>query len=236
MQWRGASPKLEETPAGSLAERLEKITRDTVALVPAERLQPPLREIERLQAEELAGRALHIGDRAPDFELPDHSGKSLRSGDLLVRGPLVVSFFRGRWDPYCMTELAAWKAAWPQLQEAGASLVAISPQTPKHANLVFQQHVTPFPILSDAGNAVARRFGIVYRVSDEMRAHFQSILINLKPYNGDDSWELPLPATFAIVPEGVIVYAHADEDPRRRAEPADVISVLRQLASPPHSA
>lgn len=236
MRYPGAHPRLEPLAGNSLAEKLEKITADTAALVPAERLAAPQRELERLRAEGVAARALKPGDRAPQFELPDHNGDLVRSADLLARGPLVISFFRGRWDPYCMTELAEWKSAWPQLQAAGASLVAIGPHTAKHTSLIFQQLVTAFPILSDAHNDTARKFGLVYRVSDEMRAHFLNILINLKPYNGDDSWELPLPATYLVAPDSTVVYAFADEDPRHRAEPAEVIAVLKQLASTPHSA
>lgn len=236
MQWRGSNPKVDEAHAETLAERLRKITANTAALVPADRLEPPLREIERLRAEGAAARALNVGDRAPEFELPDHNGNLVRLADLLPRGPLVIDFFRGRWDPYCMTELAAWNQAWPQLSTAGASLVAISPQSPKHTSLVFRQLVPPFPILSDSGNCVARRFGIVHGLSEEMRTHMMRILINLKPYNGDDSWELPLPATYVVAPGGAIVFAFIDEDHRNRAEPAAVIALLRQLAAEPHRA
>ena len=233
MQWRGSNPKVAEAPAATLSERLQKITSDTAALVPAERLEPVLREIGRLRTECAAARVLKVGDAAPGFELPDHNGNLVRSAELLAHGPVVVSFFRGRWDPYCMTELAAWKDAWPQVQAAGASLLAISPQTAKHTGLVFQQLVTPFPILSDVGNAVARQFRVLHPISSEMRDHMLRVLINLRAYNGDDSWELPLPATFVIAPDATIVFAFADEDYRTRAEPAEVITLLRQLASTP---
>src|SRR5687767_66233 len=141
MQWRGFNQGLKLASAGSLGQRLEKITTDTAELVPPERLQPPLREIERLRAEGIVGRALRVGDRAPEFELLDHNARTVRSRDLLGQGHLIISFFRGRWDPYCMTELAAWKEASPQVKAAGASLVAISPHTVKHTSLVFQQFV-----------------------------------------------------------------------------------------------
>ncbi len=158
--------------------------------------------VQDLLASGVEQRILPVGSTAPEFALPDAlTGKLVRSSDLLAVGPLIVNFFRGRWCPYCMTELEAWQAFYPQVREAGALVVAISPQLPRQNDFTVQQHNLTFPILSDAGAAVAALFGVTYRVTPEMQAHYRSILINIPFVNGDhgeNTWRLPLPATFVI--------------------------------------
>lgn len=210
----------------SLAQQLEELTTKLRSMVPAERLATIERAAEELQASGLAALALKAGEKAPQFELPDGEGMVSRSRELLHHGPLVTVFYRGRWCAYCNAQLAALQHVHAQIASAGASLVAISPQTQKHSYMTRDMHRLRFPVLSDSGNAVARQFGLVYRLSPEMQKLYESIMTKLPGYNGDQSWELPLAATYVIQPDESISYARIDADWRRRAEPGEILAGL----------
>jgi peroxiredoxin len=210
----------------SLNEQLEELTTKLRALVPAERLAIVERAITELKARDQAGHALKAGDHAPAFELPDGDGLIWRAADLLQRGPLVLVFYRGRWCAYCNTQLQALQEVHSQIAAAGASLVAVSPQTQKHSYMTRDMHQLRFPVLCDQGNEVARKFGLVYRLSPEMQSLYESIYTKLPGYNGDQSWELPLAATYIVQPDGKIKYARADVDWRQRPEPSETITNL----------
>ena len=206
----------------SLNDQLDSLTAKLRAMVPAERLLVVDRFAEQLVQSGLADRALKAGDPSPAFELPDGDGMLWRSEDLLRGGPLVIVFYRGRWCAYCNAQLNALQEIHPKLAEAGASLVAISPQTQKHSYMTRDMHKLRFPVLSDHGNQVARKFGLVYRLSPEMQAMYESIMTKLPGYNGDQSWELPLAATYVVQPEGKISWSRIDADWRHRPEPEDM--------------
>lgn len=228
MRWRGSNPEYDAITGSSLQEQLDALKARARSLLPPEINAIHDRATEEMQASGLAGRILPVGATAPSFELPDRNGKMVRSADLLALGRLVVSFFRGRWCPYCIAELEALQAALPRFREAGASLVAISPQTVRQTDFLVDQHHPGFPVLSDAGNAVARSFGLVYEVPAYLRELYQRSFINLPLANGDPSWELPLPATYVLERDGTVLYAFADADSTRRAEPDEVLSVLNR--------
>lgn len=211
----------------SLAQQLEELTAKLRALVPAERLATIDRAIENLHAANPAAHALKSGEQAPGFELPDGDGMLWRSADLLRSGPLVVVFYRGRWCAYCNAQLVALQQIHSRIAGAGASLLAISPQTQKHSYMTRDMHRLRFPVLSDAGNQVARMFGLVYRVPPELQTMYESIFTKLPGYNGDASWELPLAATYVVQPSGMISFTRVDEDWRRRAEPEGILTALR---------
>jgi peroxiredoxin len=210
----------------SLAQQLEELTTKLRSMVPAERLATIDRAAEQLHASGLAARALQAGEKAPSFELPDGEGMLWRSQELLHHGSLVTVFYRGRWCAYCNAQLAALRQIHLQIASAGASLVAISPQTQKHSYMTRDMHGLRFPVLSDSGNAVARQFGLVYRLSPEMQRMYESIMTKLPGYNGDQSWELPLAATYVIRPDQTIAYARIDADWRQRGEPGEILSFL----------
>jgi len=195
-------------------------------MVPAERLAVVDLAAAQLSHSGLADNALRIGDHAPTFELPDGDGMLWRSEDLLRGGPLAVVFFRGRWCAYCNAQLNALQEIHSQIAEAGASLVAISPQTQKHSYMTRDMHKLRFPVLSDAGNQVARKFGLVYRLSPEMQSIYESIMTKLPGYNGDQSWDLPLAATYVVQPDGRILWARVDADWRKRPEPGELLQVV----------
>jgi peroxiredoxin len=215
-----------------LAQQLEELTRKLRSMVPAERLATIDRAAEELKASGLAERALKAGDRAPLFELPDGDGMMWRSTDLLKNallrsGPLVIVFYRGRWCAYCNAQLNAMQQIHSQIAAADAALVAISPQTQKHSYMTRDMHRLRFPVLSDSGNQVARAFGLVYRVSPEMQRLYEGIMTKLPGYNGDASWELPLPATYVVRPDGIISFASVNADWRQRPEPAEILHQIQ---------
>jgi peroxiredoxin len=219
----------------ALNDQLASLTAKLRAMVPAERLAVVDLFAEELVASRLADRALKAGNLAPSFELPDGDGMLWRSEDLLRGGPLVIVFYRGRWCAYCNAQLSALQEIHPKLAEAGASLVAISPQTQKHSYMTRDMHKLRFPVLSDQGNQVARGFGLVYRLSPELQAMYESIMAKLPGYNGDQSWELPLAATYIVQPDGKISWSRIEEDWRHRPEPEELLRILDSVRTSPSS-
>jgi peroxiredoxin len=197
-------------------------------MVPAERLTTVDQTIEQLIRSGIADQALKVGNTIPSFELPDGDGMLWRSEDLLRNGPLVIVFYRGRWCAYCNTQLIALQEIHSQIAAHGASLVAISPQTQKHSYLTRDMHKLGFPVLSDAGNAVAKTFGLAYRVPVDLQKMYESIMTKLPGYNGDQSWELPLAATYIVQPSREISYARVHVDWRERPEPHEIVEQLGQ--------
>ena len=219
MKWRGISTEHDGTrPGVSLAQRLMEINAGIAQYVRPENQAINERAITELDASGMVSRILPVGAVAPAFTLPDQNGKMVSSADLLAQGKLIIDFYRGRWCPFCVTELETYRDIYADIKTAGAQLVAISPQTVKHSGFTAQQHKLSFPVLSDTANAVARQFGLVYRVPLYQEQLFRSVFINLPLANGDNSWELPLPATYVIDRDGTVLYAKAFADYRQRPE------------------
>ena len=210
----------------SLQDQLDSITSNTRNLVQPERLAITDQSVQDLLATGIEDSQLPVGSIAPAFALEDTRKKIVRSDDLLALGPLVIKFFRGRWCPYCMTELEAWQLLQPELRERGALMVAISPQLVRQNDFTVQRHGLSFPVLTDPQANVAAAFGAAYTVPEGLRRHYRSILINIPFINGDESWRLPLAATFIVRPNGTIAFAEAYADHRVRPEPRDVLAAL----------
>ena len=181
--------------------------------------------------------ALKAGDAAPDFALASAEGQIVPMAALLAKGPVVLSFYRGKWCPYCVTELEIWRDLHTELRSMGALLVAISPQTRRQNDFAVQQHELPFPVLSDEGAVVAGQFGVAYSVAQDHRRYYQGILVNIPFVNSgstyknatESSWNLPLPGLFVVRQDGTIAFSEAHADFRVRPEPADVMSVIASL-------
>ncbi len=210
----------------TLQDQLDEITANTRELVQAERLAVGERAVEELFATGIEERILPVGSLAPEFALRDSTGRIVRSQDLLALGPLVVKFFRGRWCPYCATELEAWRDLYGRIREHGALMVAISPQTERQSDFMAGQHGLPFPVLFDPGCALAEQFGLVYTVPVYLRDYYSSIMVNLPFVNGDQSWRLPLPATYVLRSTGRIAFAEAHADFRVRPEPEEALAAM----------
>ena len=192
--------------------------------------EPMHRATAELIASGAANRALKIGDPAPAFILTDADGHTVSSADLLKQGPLVVSFYRGVWCPYCSLDLQALQEALPEIGRRGARLVAISPQTAANSRRSQRENKVEFPILSDPHNDVAASFGIRFGLPDYLVDLYRNAFKNnLELINGDDSWTLPMPARFVIGQDGVVRYAEVNPDYTRRPDPSALLPVLDDL-------
>ena len=229
MKWRSLEESASQTDVRPLreiyAERKELIAK----YVPAQTQAVHAQAVAELKQRNLAANTLPVGAKAPDFELQNHDGKLVRSQDLLAKSCAVLCFIRGRWCPFCVGQMEVMNLLVPQIELAGAALIAISPQTVKQSYFMHDQHKLRFPLLSDAGNKVARQFGLTYRVPQAQEAVFRRAFINLPFTNGDDSWELPIPATFILERDGKILYASANEDYTNRPEPQELLPIIRAI-------
>ena len=190
------------------------------------------RATAELIASGAAERALKAGDRAPEFTLKDADGRDMSSRELLAKGPLVVTFYRGIWCPYCNLDLQALQAALPAVTEHGAQLVAISPQTQSNSRKSQRDNKVTFPILSDPGNQVAARFGLRFALPDYLVELYRDTFKNdLTRINGDPSWTLPMPARYVLGTDGVIAYAEVNPDYTQRPDPQELLPVLAKMQS-----
>ena len=227
MKWRSLEESRPDTDTRPLRDILAERKKLIAKYVPAETQAIHAQAVAELKQRHLAGNILLVGAKAPAFELPDHDGKIVSSADLLAKGKLVLCFIRGRWCPFCVGQMEAVNPVLPQIAQAGAMLVAISPQTVKQSYFMQDQHKLRFPLLSDAGNKVARQFRLTYRVPSPQEAVYRRAFVNLPFTNGDESWELPIPATYILDRDGTVLYASANEDYTERPEPAEIVEILR---------
>jgi peroxiredoxin len=217
----------------SLQTKLDAFKADFEAGKPPYNVPPAVIEtMHRATAELIASgaaqRALTVGDKAPAFALKDPEGNEISSVALLAQGPLIVSFYRGVWCPYCNMELQALQAALPEFERRGAKLIAISPQTAPNSRKSVRQNALGFPILSDPENSVAAAFGLRFALPDYLVALYKALKNELPGFNGDPSWTLPMPARYVIAPNGTILYAEVNPDYTRRPEPEDMLPALDQ--------
>ena len=191
------------------------------------------RATAQLIASGQAQRAKQAGDLAPPFTLTDQDGKAVSSAALLAQGPLVVTFYRGVWCPYCNMELQAIEEALPEITARGARVVAISPQTAPNSRKSARQNKLAFPILSDAQGAVAAAFGLRFRLTDYLIEVYKNLKNDLPSFNADPSWTLPMPARYVAGRDGVIAYADINPDYTRRPDPSELLPILDRLAARP---
>ena len=215
-----------------LQDQLDDITANTRNLVQPERMAVSERAVADLFASGIEEKILPVGAIAPEFTLPDATGRPVRSADLLALGPLVLNFFRGRWCAYCVTELEAWRDLYPRLRESGALLAAIGPQIARQSDFMVGQHSLPFPVLTDPGCALAEQFGLAYTIPQYHRDYYRSILVNIPFVNGDQSWRLILPATYVLARDRRVLYAQAFADFRVRPEPEEVLATALSAVQP----
>jgi peroxiredoxin len=230
MKWRSLEESSSEADTRPLREIFGERKELIAKYVPPETQVIHSRAIIELQERHLAANIFPAGAIAPEFALPDHNGRNVSSTDLLEKGRLVLCFIRGRWCPFCVGQMEAMNLVAPQIEQAGATLVAISPQTVKQCFFMHDQHRLRFPLLSDAGNKVTRQFGLTYRVPELQEAVYRRAFVNLPLANGDESWELPIPATYILDRDGTVLFASANEDYTERPEPADIVGLLQDGA------
>lgn len=215
----------------TLRESIEQFKQKMAGAYPKELLESISGELRNLAETGIANNALKAGDQAPDFSLPDPQGKIIRLSDLRRQGPVVVTFYRGSWCPFCNLQLRAYQKALPEIKKKGAALVAISPQTPDNSLTIVEKAELTFPVLSDEGNKVARLYGIVFKLSEALQEAQKKFGNEPPRFNGDDSWELPMPGTFIINRTGIIRFASVDPDYMKRVEPSVLLEQLEWLKS-----
>jgi peroxiredoxin len=220
---KGAVMELGAEMAAQAAERRKNRPAEITALFD--------RCIDEVRAAGVAERALAVGASAPDFTLPDATGVAVRLADLRAAGPVVISFYRGGWCPYCNLELRAYAERSPDFEAAGARVVAISPQTPDASLTLVERAELPFTVLSDVGNVVAASFGLVHPVQSELAAVYAKNGFDLAGDNAQDPSELslPLPATYVVDRDGTVAFAAVSEDYTVRADPEAVLAAVVAL-------
>ncbi|MCO7176195.1 peroxiredoxin-like family protein [Sporolactobacillus kofuensis] len=174
-------------------------------------------------------QGLKIGDKAPNFSLPNPSGKIVNLSDELTKGPVILNFYRGGWCPYCNLELRAYQRALPEIHELGAQIIAISPQTPDASLTTQEKDALEFPVLSDKDGEVANHYQLIFKLQDYLIDLYRQAGFDLEKSNGNQKWELPKPATFVLDQKGTIIFAHVSSDYKERTDPTKVLTIIRNM-------
>lgn len=214
----------------TLRDELRTLYENAQFRLPADARDTMKRSSDDLAATGLAGRALGAGARAPRFALPSATGNQVTLEALLAQGPVVLTFYRGAWCPYCNLALRALQQHHDAIRERGARLAAVSPQVPDESLSLTEKHGLGYDVLSDIGSEVARQYGIAFDLSDELAALYDQRGFDLQRVNAGHARTLPLPATYVIDRAGIIRWAFTDTDYTVRAEPADILAALDTLA------
>lgn len=216
----------------SLKEQLAEYRAGWYKRVPPERQAIMQRHIDQLRAGAISRSMLKVGDRAPAIVLMNAKGQTVDVARLLKKGPVIVTFYRGGWCPYCNLELKAYQQILPEIAAAGASLIAISPEKPDESLSTAEKNALSFEVLSDVGQNVGRAFGLVYDFTDELKSAYRGFNLDIPARNGTpEEWALPVSATYVIDRDGIIVYAYTDPDYRDRADPREVLAALSKKAA-----
>ena len=210
----------------SLTEEILALKTAAMGQIPAEKLDVMLSCTNELQEQKISEKALKKGDKLPAFKLSDATGKEVSSADLLAKGGIVLSFYRGGWCPYCNLELKALQNALSEINAKGYELVAITPETPDNSLSTQEKNELKFSVLSDIDNKYAKEAGLVFQMQEDLRAIYHEFGLDIPKYNGNQDYELPMPATYVVNAEGEIIYSFVAEDYSERADPVDVLKAL----------
>lgn len=224
------SPAMQSrTPTLTLAEQTTRARNEFMASLPPDQQDTLGIAFVKLMASDAGSNAVKAGDTAPDFELPGVLGGEVHLSTLLKDGPVVLNFYRGGWCPFCNLEFRALQQRLPEIRALGARLIGISPETPDTSLSTIEKHRLEFDVLSDIGNRVANRYGLVMQVCEELHPLYLQWGLDIPAANGDDSWELPLPATYVIDRTGTIIATYINKDYTQRMEPEDIVIALRKV-------
>jgi peroxiredoxin len=213
----------------TLANQITAFQNKFIPTIPEETLNLLMSELQTLIRKGLAEQAVNVGSKFPDFALPNADNTNVPLSTLLKKGPLVISFYRGAWCPYCNLEINALQSRLADIQAAGAQLIAISPQTPDKSSDQVNTSKLTFDVLSDSNNKLAKQCGLVFTLPESLRPIYAAWELDIPGHNGDDTFELPMPATFIIASNGTIKYAFIEMDYTQRLEPDIIIEQLKQL-------
>jgi peroxiredoxin len=216
----------------NLSEQTRQLTENFISGLPQDDQATVQQAFEIILNSNSGDQALRQGNMAPDFQLPNAKGGETKLSDQLQQGPVVISFYRGGWCPYCNLEFKALSDSLPQIRDLGANLIGISPELPDYSMSTVEKHQLPFEVLSDVGNKISREYGIVMEMPAEMRPLYLQWGLDVPTVNGDDSWELPIPATYVIDQDGKITFAYINKNYTERCEPEHIIASLKALTEP----
>lgn len=211
----------------TLTQMIADLQAESLPNIPQEILQTMMQATEDLVATGIAGKALQVGEQAPDFSLPNTSGEAISLASLRTKGPVVLNFYRGAWCPYCHLELKALDDILPEITALGASLVSISPNVVEKSAAFAADNPFGFDILSDVDNVVAKQFGLVFTLADQLRPIYAKFGIDLPTFDGNNRFELPMPATYVLQADGKVAAGFVHEDYTKRMEPAAIIECLK---------
>lgn len=210
----------------SLAERIEEYAEIAKQKLPPVTKETMISATNKLRKSDMSAEFLSLGDKAPNFELDSFAGEEYELYEMLEDGPVIISFYRGGWCPYCNLELQALNEKYPEIRAKGAQLVAISPEIPERASILANKHLLDFPLLYDKKSKIAKKYNLVFELDDSLKTIYKNFGIDLELANDDDDWELPVPATYIIGQDKKIKFAFADVDYKKRAEPSDLVQAL----------
>ena len=215
----------------SYADQYQKIVQKFMSNLPEDTATTVGKSFEYILSSDFGDKALSEGDKAENFSLPNAKGEQTQLAKLLEQGPVVLNFYRGGWCPFCNLEFKSLHNILPQIKELGANLVGVSPELPDNSLDTIEKHQLQFEVLTDVGNNIARQYGIIMDVPEFMRPIYLEWGIDLPKTNGDDTWELPVPATYIIDSDGNIISAYINKNYTERMEPSDIIKTLETLKS-----
>lgn len=213
----------------SLAEKTSQLSENFINSQSAENQAIIQDAFGTINAADFGSNALAPGEQANNFQLANAKGGETALADLLKSGPVVISFYRGGWCPYCNLEFKALNDSLSTIKSLGANLVGISPELPDNSISTAEKHALEFDVLSDVGNIVARDYGIVMDVPASMRPLYLQWGLDVPSANGDDTWELPIPATYVIDSDGTVVFAYVNKNYTERLEPEEIINALKTI-------
>ncbi|MDF3128161.1 peroxiredoxin-like family protein [Kiritimatiellaeota bacterium B1221] len=225
-----ANTPQENTPmqATSLKAQLDERKQSFSAKAPDDIKKIYAEGIESVEKDGVVKAAKQVGEPAPDFTLKNAMGEDIRLEEVLKDGPVILTWYRGGWCPYCNLTLNALQKELPAFQAEGATLLALTPELPDNSISTAEKAELEFVVLSDLNNQVARKYGIVFELTPEVASIYEN-KFSLSTTNGNNSNELPLAATYVIQPDGKIVYAFLDSDYRNRAEPKEILKALKSI-------
>ena len=210
----------------SLQQDLEAFKAEFTAKLSKEKAEIMSRADADLAATDILERALKAGDMAPDFLLPDATGRNISLFETLKQSPVILVFYRGGWCPYCNLELRAYQRLLPEIRKAGAQLIAISPQTPDASLSTQEKNALAYPVLSDTVNATAKAFGILFDMPAYLSELYANFGNDLTKINDAGTWALPVPATYVIGQDGKILKAFVETNYRVRMEPQSALDAI----------
>lgn len=212
----------------TLKEQISEYNAEKAKKMPESVLKTMAAVTADLKSMQLENSSLKVGDKMPHFVLPDHMGTKRTLSEYLDKSALVLSFYRGGWCPYCNLELHALQKSLPEIEAAGARLVAVSPETPDHSLSTREKNELAFDVLHDKGNSIAKSLGLVFVLPEVLRPLYKGAGIDIPEHNGDTTFELPMPATYIVNQQGEITYRFVDADYTQRLEPAEIVTTLKQ--------